>query len=278
VKTGGTFARTGLPQPVTGATYNSLNQQLTFGGQTFSYDLNGNLTSDGVNTYTWNARNWLVSITGPGVNAIFQYDGVGRRINKGLNGLTVRHLFDGLEVIQEKIGETVSANLLKGAFDELVTRSDSEGTSNFLLDSIDSTLARTNASGSAVAEYTYEPFGKATVTGAPGNNVSEFTGRDNDGTGLNFYRARYYSPLTQRFISEDPIEFEGGDFNLYAYVGNSPTMGGDPMGLATQAHFSGGVIRPGPPPAGKRTAAGEDSLGPCRSRLWLMVQALRMYY
>jgi len=36
------------------------------------------------------------------------------------------------------------------------------------------------------------------------------------------YRARYYNSQTERFISEDPIEFAGGNVNLYAYVGNDP--------------------------------------------------------
>ena len=47
-----------------------------------------------------------------------------------------------------------------------------------------------------------------------------------------YYRARYYSPELQRFISEDPIRFEGGDINFYVYVKNRPTMLVDPLGLA----------------------------------------------
>jgi hypothetical protein len=35
----------------------------------------------------------------------------------------------------------------------------------------------------------------------------------------------------QRFISPDPSGFAGGDPNLYAYVGNSPTNSVDPLGL-----------------------------------------------
>jgi len=35
----------------------------------------------------------------------------------------------------------------------------------------------------------------------------------------------------QRFISDDPIEFLGGDVNLYAYVGNNPINFTDPFGL-----------------------------------------------
>jgi RHS repeat-associated protein len=43
-----------------------------------------------------------------------------------------------------------------------------------------------------------------------------------DGTGLLFYRARYYDPRLQRFIAEDPIGFDAGDVNLHGYVGNAP--------------------------------------------------------
>ena len=46
------------------------------------------------------------------------------------------------------------------------------------------------------------------------------------------HRARYYNPSLQRFISEDPIEFSGGDANLYAYTENSPVNFTDPWGEA----------------------------------------------
>jgi len=48
---------------------------------------------------------------------------------------------------------------------------------------------------------------------------------------LYYMRARYYDPVIGRFISEDPIGFEGGDVNLYAYVGNNPMNFVDPEGL-----------------------------------------------
>jgi hypothetical protein len=44
------------------------------------------------------------------------------------------------------------------------------------------------------------------------------------------YRARYYNPQIGRFIAEDPLEFRGGDANLYAYVWNSPLNFIDPFG------------------------------------------------
>lgn len=81
------------------------------------------------------------------------------------------------------------------------------------------------------AEYTYDPFGRTTVTGTVDSNSFQYTSRENDGTGLYFYRARYYHPSLQRFIGEDPLEFGGGDYNLYAYVQNSPLLLRDPLGL-----------------------------------------------
>jgi RHS repeat-associated protein len=49
----------------------------------------------------------------------------------------------------------------------------------------------------------------------------------------NYYRARYYDPKLGRFLSEDPIRFDGG-INFYAYVGNNPVTATDPSGLKIQ--------------------------------------------
>jgi hypothetical protein len=54
-----------------------------------------------------------------------------------------------------------------------------------------------------------------------------------------YYRARLHDPRLQRFITEDPIGFEGG-VNLYSYVGNSPVMVTDPLGLKPSPTFSPG--------------------------------------
>src|SRR5713226_777865 len=70
---GGSYARTGTPQAASPATYNVNNQLTQWKGASLTYDANGNLTGDGTNTYTWNARNQLVTISG-GASASFQYD------------------------------------------------------------------------------------------------------------------------------------------------------------------------------------------------------------
>jgi len=231
-KVGGTFARTNLPQAFAGTTYNALNQLTQKQAQSLTYDANGNLTSDGSNTYNWDARNQLTSISGPGLAASFQYDGFGRRINKTINGTSTNYLYDEANIVQELVGTTPTANILSGGVDGTFMRSDGGGASSFLSDGLGSTIALTDSNGVAQTQYSFDPFGSSTATGVASSNSSKFTGREDDGTSLLFYRARYYSPTLQRFISEDPIEFRGGDSNLYAYAGNSPIAFSDPSGLS----------------------------------------------
>src|SRR5205823_1349016 len=91
--------------------------------------------------------------------------------------------------------------------------------------------ALTDTAGAVETQYTYEPFGQTSRTGAANSNPFQDTGRENDGTGLYYYRARYYHPVLQRFISEDPAGLQGGGPNLYEFVANNPTNYIDPTGL-----------------------------------------------
>ncbi len=233
---GGSFARTNAPLAATAATYNVNNQLTQWKGATLTYDPNGNLTTDGTNIYTWNARNQLVSISG-GVSASFQYDPFGRRVSKTIGG-TTQYLYDGANPVQEIAGTSASANLLAGGVDEFFQRTDAAGARSFLTDALGSTLALADSSGTPQTQYTFEPFGSTSVTGTATTNGFAYTGRELDMTGLYFLRGRYYNPQFGRFISEDPIGLLGGT-NQYLYVGNSPTNGRDPFGLFWPDHHEG---------------------------------------
>lgn len=75
-------------------------------------------------------------------------------------------------------------------------------------------------------------------------NSYNFTGRETDGLGINYYRARYYNPTTGRFLSEDPIGFRGG-VNRYAYASDNPITLRDPRGLqSTQTGIGGTYVLP----------------------------------
>jgi RHS repeat-associated protein len=218
-----------LPAPMASATYDSANEQTQIFGASLSYDQNGSLTSDGLNIYQWDARNRLSGITG-GVTASFSYDAFGRRVSKSANGVVSQFLYDGLDVVQEIGAGSVGASYLRSLqLDEPFVR---QGTSNdfYHVDAQGTTVALTEMSGNSGARYTYEPFGR-TVANGTSSNTFQYTGRENDVAGLYYYRARYYSPDRQRFVSEDPMQFQGGDTNLYAYVRNNPITRTDPLGL-----------------------------------------------
>jgi RHS repeat-associated protein len=232
---GGTLAAVNLPSVVSSATYNANNQLMAWGSTTLTYDVNGNLMNDGATTYTWDTRNRLSAF---GTTA-FAYDSSGRRTR---NATGTAFLYDGVNAVQELSGSTVTANLLTGGVDEIFTRTDSAGARNFLTDALGSTLALTDSAGAVQTQYSYEPFGKTTSSGASNTNTFQYTGRENDGTGMYYYRARYYDPTLQRFISEDPLEFRGGGTNYYAYAADNPSMYTDPLGQAGVTSWSLGNL------------------------------------
>ena len=81
--------------------------------------------------------------------------------------------------------------------------------------------------------YAYSAYGEVAVLGPDDANSLRYTGRDDDNTGLLYYRARYYDPVLKRFITEDPIGLLSGGANLYAYVNGNPVQYADPTGNLT---------------------------------------------
>lgn len=227
---GGSLARTLLPQPLSSAAYDIANELINWNGTTMLYDANGNMLSDGVNSFSWNSRDQLSALNG----AVLQYDAFGRRTQ---NAAGTSFLFDGANSVQELSGTTVTANIWTGGVDEIFQRSDGSGTVFPQTDALGSTLALVDSNGVVQTSYSYDPFGNTTLTGAGSNNPSQFTGRENDG-GLYYNRARYYDPAIARFVSEDPIGFDGGEVNLYAYVANDPINLIDPSGLTWTSNWN----------------------------------------
>jgi RHS repeat-associated protein len=91
----------------------------------------------------------------------------------------------------------------------------------------------------------YDSFGGLTASTGSLVNPFRYTAREFDTeTGLYYYRARYYDPAAGRFISQDPIGFDGG-VNYYAYTLNNPTDFGDPNGLKVYPYNFVGPLQPG---------------------------------
>lgn len=238
---GGHMARMALPSDLTltiGDADRISSTSSAAGTASYTFDSNGNLQTDGTNTYGWDIFNQLTKITAPGsAPTIFKYDALGRRISKQVDGGDqVQVLYDGANPIMESSSSSTTTLLTGLGIDEHLTRSDANGTGTFLPDAVGSTVALSNNSG--VTNYTYEPFGAVPTDAA---NEFQFTGRENDGTGLYYFRARYYSPRLQRFISEDPMGIGGGDVNLYRYAFNDPMLT-DPSGLFAWRSAEQGVV------------------------------------
>jgi RHS repeat-associated protein len=252
----GSLASTGIPSAVSGNAFNLANEMTAFNGTPLTYDLDGNLLNDATNTYTWDARNHLSTLTGSGTlatSASFIYDAVGRRLEKTINQQTTVFLYDRLNPVQELVpsglGQFVSAaTTLPGlGIDEFFQRNDVNGVQSFVTDALGSTLALANAAGSISTSYTYEPFGNVSISPlAPDTNPYQFTGRENDATGLYYYRARYYNARLGRFASEDPLFRKSLSLlsrslryrapvpqrnNLFAYALDDPVGLRDPLGL-----------------------------------------------
>jgi RHS repeat-associated protein len=230
---GGSYARSSVPAAYGPATFDAANQITAAAGRAYTYDLDGNLTSDGLSTSTWNPRGQLASTTRAGQTTTYGYDGVNRRTSVTAGAATTGYLYDGLDAVAELSGAATTANMLT-AGGETFDRNNGAATVSLLSDRLGSTLATANATGALTAEYSYEPFGATTVTGDDAGNPTRFTGQHDDGGGQYYDRARYYSTGDQRFTSQDPLGFASGDTDLYAYVGGDPTNLVDPLGTKPQ--------------------------------------------
>ena len=203
-----------------------------------AYDENGSLVAktnlqdaSDKTTYAWDAKNRLTAIQGPGVQAAFKYDALGRRIERTVNGETVGYLYDGAQAIAELNGSAIVAAYHTGIeLDEVLARHAASGSRTLLQDALGSVIAQTRDDQTVQNGYAYTPYGEVQRVGDDDKNPIQYTGRENDGTGLYYYRARYYDAVLKRFISSDPIGLAGG-LNTYTYVNGNPVGDIDPLGL-----------------------------------------------
>jgi RHS repeat-associated protein len=101
-------------------------------------------------------------------------------------------------------------------------------------------IALTDSGESVVNAYAYTPFGQianeSETVEQPFRFAAQF-GVITEPNGLYYMKARYYDSEVGRFISEDPLGFDGGDLNLYQYAHANPIMFMDPLGLCPNRYF-----------------------------------------
>ena len=234
--------------------------------ETFDYDGDGNMISDGRWTFTWDAENRLVRFEsragaplGSSNRVSFLYDDSGRRIGKVVEvfsggawtiALSNRFVYDGWNIVAELnatnrsvINAFVWGLDLTGRMQEgggvgglLGFTGESSGTHFPGYDANGNVVMLASASNGAVtAVYDYTPFGGIIrLTGsAARSNPYRFSTKyyDTEGEFYN-YGHRYYNSTIGRWISRDPIG-EHDNACLYAHVQNDAVNKWDLLGLRT---------------------------------------------
>ncbi|MEW6429383.1 MAG: RHS repeat-associated core domain-containing protein [Thermodesulfobacteriota bacterium] len=215
-------------------TYNAQRNRLQrFFTHSFTYDDEGQLAGNGVNAYTFDFEHRLTGISGA-TNAQFRYDGAGNRLEATRNGVVTRYIYDlnGNLIAEMDASNAITRYYIHGA-GLLATVTPSGALYCYHFDATGHTVALTDSDKQTVNAYAYTPFGtiagESETVAQPFKYAGKF-GVMSEPNDYYYMRARYYDPQVGRFISEDPLGFDGGDVNLYAYVLNNPVLMVDPDG------------------------------------------------
>jgi RHS repeat-associated protein len=224
---------------------NNMNQYTSVAGIAFSYDQNGNVSSDGSRTYSYDHDNRLIQIVSNGNTITLGYDALGRLVYRTVNKKTTNYVHDGDRIIAEIGPADEIVHYVFGHYlDEILGIVKTEADTKYYcyLDGLGSVRSIAGSDATIIESYWYDIYGRITLTDALGNalaksgigNSSMFAGRLYDTeSGLYYYRARHYDPNNGRFLQMDPAgQFLGG-LNLYSYVGNDPVNFVDPSGMFT---------------------------------------------
>jgi len=193
-------------------------------------------------------------VTNAGGTTGYVYDARGRRVAKVVDGVLTHYIYDTqYRVLEEHAADGVLlARYTYGTgMDEPLTMERGGNTYYYHRDGLGSITEVTDASSTLVERYEYDVYGAVTIfdgsgvtlTGSAIGNPYLFTGRRYDPeSGNYYYRARIYSPRLGRFLSQDPLGFDAGDYNLYRYAFNNPTNLTDPTGKAVVSVVVAGVL------------------------------------
>ena len=242
------------------ATVDAQDRLLNNAAASYNYSAAGTLTQKTqgaqVTSYGYDIFGNLLSVTLPGGGQIgYLVDGSHRRMGKKVNGaVTQRWVYqDALRIAAEvDAAGAIQARFVYGERPNVPEYMVKGGVSYLLItDHLGSVrLVVSSSTGAVVQRIDYDEWGRVTSDSNPGFQPFGFAGGVYDAdTGLVRFGARDYDAETGRWTAKDPIRFDGGDSNLYTYVGGNPVSYVDPTGEIVVNAVGAGV------------AAGVDILG-----------------
>ncbi len=209
-----------------------------------SYDDNGNIASQGADTYTFDAENRLTFRGPSGSQTQYVYGGDGLVKKVEPSGATTIYIGEGFEKRTVTSGTTITkyygANGRSMAMRQRGPSDAANKAASYLLaDHLGSTVGLLDGGGSFVSgsRTAYWPFGAARSGGTTLPD-KKFTGQQEEpggALGLYNYGARFYSSVTGRFASVDPLisaPSSPQSWNAYTYARNNPLAYTDPSGMA----------------------------------------------
>lgn len=192
-------------------------------------------TTNDTTRFMWDIENKLVEVRMSGLLVKYEYDALGRRVTKEVNGDITQFRYDGEDLVLEMNKyDSIKANFtFAPGIDNPLMMHRKDHNYYYVKDGLGSVTALTDSTENTVKEYKYNVFGVITDESGDSTlwNPFTYTSREYEKElGTYFYRARYYDPKMGRFLSEDPIGFDGKDKHKYRYALNSPFRYKDPNG------------------------------------------------
>ncbi len=197
------------------------------GATGYVYDANGNTTTAGAATQSYNTFDQLTSYTN-GTTTNFTYAGP-RNDERTTAGST--SFLNGTLGITQQTSAGATTSFIRDPQGTLISMRTSTGASfYYTMDALGSIILLTDSTQAAAASYAYDSWGNTTSAGSQAaNNPWQYAGGYKDTiTGYTKFGARYYDPATGRFTQPDP---SGLSANRYAYVGCNPINATDGTGL-----------------------------------------------
>ncbi len=228
--------------------YDNASLLTSMGGVTYTWGNNGNLLSDGVNTYTYDHANRLAGIQGTGTQVVFGYNGLGDRLQQTVNSLsgatTTNYTLDLSAGLTQVLADGTDTYLYGAG---RIAQQSAAGKEYFLGDALGSVRQLADSGGAVSLARNYQPYGKLLASDGSGATSYGFTGEWTSYDEIIYLRTRWYNPRFGLFVTRDNWPgnpFRPSSFHKWVYVENNPVNSIDPFGLASIKIWVSAFIKP----------------------------------